>query len=667
MLYREKNATNDSVIKMLFFIILSLSVATYISTINYLLFHTIVELFSVVVACSISLMAFNNYNISKNHYITFLGIAYGFIAGFDLLHTLAFEGMGVFKVGGNNLATQLWTIARYMESISLLIALLYLKKKLNTKPVIITYLITSLTFLMVVFYWSIFPDCYVEDIGLTMFKIVSEYIISIIIVITIVLLMYNRRYFKSQIFWLICFSLIATILSELAFTLYVDVYGIFNMTGHLLKLLSFYFIYKGIVEVNFKLPYEEAHKSQESYKNLVDIIPTGICIINEGTLCFANSGFLKLLGVNALDQILDKPILNYIDSSSHNLLTECINQIKEEKINESKEIELRRHDGKILFIEFKGTKYVDFAENAILIIMQDISAQKKAEKLENNLIKQKNLLRQSEEYDRLKTEFFNNLSHELRTPLNLIFSTIQLLEINLQAFKDVKVKKYMGSLRQNCYRMLRLINNLLDITKLDEGYFKLNLRNHNIVAIVEDITLSIAQQAEKNGINLVFDTNVEEKTLAIDPNAIERIILNLLSNALKFTNRGDEVIVTLLDKGETITISVKDSGIGIPQDKLNDIFDRFKQVEKPHKGNHQGTGIGLALVESLVKMHEGVIIARSNYGEGAEFIISLPVKEMREDNQLSLSNQSEDNLKRHVESIRIEFSDIYSLEHLGQN
>ena len=211
-------------------------------------------------------------------------------------------------------------------------------------------------------------------------------------------------------------------------------------------------------------------------------------------------------------------------------------------------------------------------------------------------------------------------------------------------------------MKQNASRLLRLINNLIDITKIDSNYFNIDLQNCNIVSVVEDITLSVAQYVENKDIQIIFDTDSEEKIIACDPDKIERIILNLISNSIKFTEVGGCIIVDIHDKQDKVIISVKDTGIGIPKEKLKVIFNRFAQVDKSTTRNHEGSGIGLSLVKSLVEMHEGIIEVKSKYGRGTEFIIELPVKLLNEEGIVKKNK----NIKHDkVERIHIEFSDIY--------
>lgn len=291
-------------------------------------------------------------------------------------------------------------------------------------------------------------------------------------------------------------------------------------------------------------------------------------------------------------------------------------------------------------------------------------AMKNAEKdkilrLQNIIKKQNEILKTTVDRDKVRTEFFANLSHEFRTPLNLIFSSLQLCNIIIkkdQLSQNEKLNKYMNVINQNCYRLIRLVNNMIDITKIDAGFFRLDLNNYNIVNIVENITLSIVEYVRNKGINLTFDTDVEEKIIACDADKIERIILNLISNAIKFTEQGGYLYVTITDRENTVRISVKDTGIGMPKEKLNCIFERFVQVGKPCERAQTGSGIGLCLVKSLVEMHGGTINVKSDIGKGTEFIIDLPAKTIKDK---KIVEDVQFNYEDKVDRINVEFSDIY--------
>ena len=281
---------------------------------------------------------------------------------------------------------------------------------------------------------------------------------------------------------------------------------------------------------------------------------------------------------------------------------------------------------------------------------------------EESLHESQKLLDEAIKYDRLKTEFFANISHELRTPLNIVLATVQLLYLYLQDGSLIssgnKISNHLKVVQQNCFRLIRLVNNLIDITKIDAGYFDIHLENLNIVEIIEDITLSVADYIKSKGIHLIFDTEIEEKIMAFDPDKIERILLNLLSNAVKFSKPGAEIEVFIEDLKDRVRIQVKDTGIGIAEDKLDSIFERFVQVDRSLTRNHEGSGIGLSLVKALVEKHEGTISVESELGKGTTFLIELPAKIISTVKSTDKSKISSS--YNHVEKINIEFSDTYS-------
>ncbi|GAA0182861.1 hypothetical protein SH2C18_51540 [Clostridium sediminicola] len=324
-------------------------------------------------------------------------------------------------------------------------------------------------------------------------------------------------------------------------------------------------------------------------------------------------------------------------------------------------------------------KHVRYFESTIKMISKLLEKQIEQQKTEAILTEKKNKLQQEVdnqtkelkevlEYDMLKTEFFSNISHELRTPINVIYSALQNVNFFMKEIKTEnreeknKVQKYIVTMKQNCHRLIRLINNFLDITKFDSGYSELELQNYNIVECVENITLSVVDYIESTGVEIIFDTNEEEKIIAIDPLQIERVILNLLSNAIKFTKPGGKIVVNLFVHENNVMISVKDTGVGIPEKKLDNIFERFVQADKSFSREKEGSGIGLSLVKSIIEGHGGNISVNSEVGHGTEFNINLPVKVILEDDsnerKIKKNNHLRDN-NDHIERVSIEFSDIY--------
>lgn len=206
----------------------------------------------------------------------------------------------------------------------------------------------------------------------------------------------------------------------------------------------------------------------------------------------------------------------------------------------------------------------------------------------------------------------------------------------------------------NSLRLVRLINNLLDSTRIDAGFISFTPINADIVRFIEDICGSIVEFIEFNNMHLIFDTNKEEDIVLFDPDIIERTMLNLLSNAVKFNKKYGNIYVNLCTKEDKIIISVKDEGIGIPKEKANCIFERFEQVQSKDRIEKQGSGIGLYLVKSLVTLHGGSIKVNSKVNQGSEFIVVIPKQVIKNGEEFLMKKNEEVRYSR----ANIEFSDI---------
>lgn len=234
----------------------SLVLLYFSSSYNYLLFHSLAEVFSICIAYTIFIIAWNSQHYLDNDYLLFIGISYLFIGTIDLFHTLSYKGMRIF-VDYDYYANQLWIAARYMEAIAMLLALVFLvrKKKMNSTVVFVAFLVSTALIMLSIFVWKLFPVCFVEGKGLTRFKVVSEYVISGILLLVTLLLYKFRRYFDAKVFRLLILSLLFTIASELAFTFYVSNYDFSNLVGHYFKILSFYVLYKAIIVKGINAPF----------------------------------------------------------------------------------------------------------------------------------------------------------------------------------------------------------------------------------------------------------------------------------------------------------------------------------------------------------------------------------------------------------------------------
>jgi len=307
-------------------------------------------------------------------------------------------------------------------------------------------------------------------------------------------------------------------------------------------------------------------------------------------------------------------------------------------------------NGEYIWVSFSHISFIEENSKKIrtIIILREIAERLRLQMEWERLSKEL-------EYEKLKSEFISKVSHELRTPLNVIYGIVQLLEIfrkNDATFIE-NYDKFYPVLKQNMYRLLRLTNNIIDLTSIDAGCMGLNLENVNIVSLIEDICTSANNYFNDKNIKIIYNPHFEEKYIACDVEKIEKIILNILSNAVKFSKEDKKIFVEVSEDEENIFIIIKDNGIGIPDELQKVIFDRFKQADFSFTRKNEGSGIGLSIAQEFVKMHGGEILLNSKEGEGSEFIIRLP-KNYIQDEVAATKIVN----KNHLETVNIEFSDI---------
>ncbi len=346
---------------------------------------------------------------------------------------------------------------------------------------------------------------------------------------------------------------------------------------------------------------------------------------NKAALDFFKKALEDIQGSLAQKLFFDKT-----KTSSKKLYNNLI--IKAIETSQKTEGEIQLRNNKTL-----KTKIIPFKEKnnsfrGIIQISSNISNKKDLQK-KVKLNQQKNIL-------------LDSLSHDLRTPLNLIYSATQLLETKTT---DKTFETYIEIIQNNYFLLLKMVNNMLDMSKIDAGHYKLNLQNNDIVKITRNMLDSLKEVVKSKQRKLIFQTEFNKKIIACDMFNIERVILNLLSNAIKFTEKNDKIIVSLNQDKNFIILKIKDTGIGIKKENLNQIFKRFSQANQ----NNQGTGLGLTIAKYIIKLHGGEIAVESKPGKFTEFIIKLP------DRKINNSKESNNRLYT-INNIALEFSDIIS-------
>lgn len=642
-------------------ILLSICILTYfISRINYLLFHSIIELSTVIFGLTLMIIVFATIKVSENSNLTFLGICYGFISLIDIFHIFTYKGLGIILTDTNT-PIQLYVSARYYECIVLMLSVKYINKKFNIKSLVILNTICTIFILLGILVFDFFPKCFVEGYGLTNFKIVSEYIISIGLFIVIFLYIKSEDEITKGNKKLFITALLLEVLSELTFNLYIDVYSIADFLGHILKFLSYYYFFK-VLLINLIInPYDmlfqklnkktvELEKSNKYYKRLMNFIPDGIVVLDGDKIKFGNKRFCEMLQIKDNKNIINSSISKFIHSKYHDLLYKRLNEKDKSILLNPVEYEFINEGNKI-FAETSSLAMNGEDREYLIVAIRNITDRKNAEKT-------KELLREKKKEEEIKSNFFANISHELKTPINVIYSAVQLQNNYLHKLDKESIGKYNKIIDQNCLRLIRLINNLIDITKIETDFFNPIMNIENIVTIVEDITLSVVSYVERKNISLIFDTEEEEIYVRCDKNLIERIMLNVLSNAFKYGKESGNIYVSIWSNDDIVTINIKDNGVGIPEDMQSKIFSRFQKVDKSLSRDNEGTGIGLSLVKSLVELQGGNIRLRSKVDYGTEISISFPIE--KECLEIAATMEEPINYEKNISrAIELEFSDIY--------
>ncbi|MHB8772045.1 MAG: MASE3 domain-containing protein [Syntrophales bacterium] len=596
-----------------------------ISRYSYTLFHMLAELYSIVIGFSLFLLTWNSRRIIDNNYLIFIGIAYFFVAGIDLVHTLAYKGMDIFAGYGTNLPTQLWIAARSLTACSLLAAPFTIRRKLRTGPILAGY--TAITILLLVsVFCGHFPDCHVEGSGLTQFKIFGEYVISAILLAALLMLLAKRQHFDRDVLSLLVLSIATTIGSELAFTFYIGVFDLSNLVGHYLKIIAFYLIYKAIIETGLAKPYalmfrnlkqtEAAlRESEEQYRSLFEHMTEGFALHeivcndrgepSDYRFLDINPAFERFTGLKRADVI-------------GKLVTEVLPDIEPGWIATFGEVTMTGNP--VHFENYAAPlkrHYEVFAyrpaPRQFAVIFMDVTVRKQAE---TELKRHAALL---EETNREMESFSYSVSHDLRAPLRAIEGYARMIIKRQEAAFDAETRRQFDLIQENARMMGQLIDDILAFSRLG--------RQPVTGEAIDMETLVREVWGELRTINPDRQMNLTIGRLPAgcgDRALLKQVVANLLSNAVKFTGTRNPAAIEVGGEereGETAYF-VKDNGVGFDMrfsDRLFVVFQRLHAVEE-----FEGTGVGLAIVQRIVLRHGGRVWAESEPDRGATFWFSLP-------------------------------------------
>jgi PAS domain S-box-containing protein len=615
---------------------------------SYLLFHSLAEMFSITIACGIFIVAWNSRRFLDNMYLLFIGIAYLFVAGVDLMHVLSYKGMGVFRGYDANLPTQFWIAGRYAESLSLLIAPFILGRKLKINMMLLCYVAAISLFLGSIFYWKIFPDCFIEGEGLTPFKKISEYIISLILFASIAMLWRKQSEFDEHVLHLLSASIILTICAELAFTFYVHVYGLSNLVGHFLKIISFYLIYKAIIVTGMSKPFDLLFRNlkqskeslEEDSKELEKQVNVRTNQLNEtiyllkheikehkqaekellriskafesasdaigmtdprGNHIYQNMAFTKLFGYTAKE--LDSaggPTVVYVDKS---VAKDVFDNIMSGK-SWNGEIEMISKSGQKFPALVRADAIKDKTDNIVGLIgiITDITEHKKISKdlLESKKDLQKLagrlILNQEEELRRLARELHDDLTQQL--------AVIAIDAGNIiQQFKDLPPSVFSTV----SYIKDRLIKVSKDVHNMSRDLHPSILDDLGLVRAVKS---ECSNFSSRMGIVVMFTPKNVPDTI---PNnialTIYRIIQEGLSNIVNHAN-AKNAYVFLECNNNSIFLTIRDTGTG---------FD-------PAKVKHKAA-LGIGSMRERARLVNGKFSITSKPGKGTSIEVRIPLKQ----------------------------------------
>lgn len=599
-----------------------------ISRYNYLLFHSLAELFSIVVAGCIFIIAWNARHLLDNAYLLFIGIASLFIGGIDLVHTLAYKGMGVFPRYDANLPTQLWIAARYLQAVTLLVAPWFLRRKGRSAWWVVAGFSLVTALLLASIFGGVFPDCYIEGSGLTPFKKASEYVISGILVLALGLLLRVREALALPVRRFLGGAILATIGSELAFTFYVSVYGFSNLVGHLLKILAFYLIYRALIETGFRKPYQLLFRELKQHETLLrqerdraqsylDIAGVMLVVVDaDQTVQLINQRGCEILGCEE-GSILGK---NWFDTfiperDREGRLRDFL-QLMAGAVEPSRYLEtiVCTAEGGERLIAWHNSLLTDAAGNTIgtLSSGQDVTEQRKLEEEREQALEE--LARSNQELE----HFAHIVSHDLQEPLRMVTSFLDLLARRYQDRLDADADEFIGYAVDGANRMQTLIRDLLTYARV--GTRGEPLKPTDSKAVVDRILSYLQLTIQETAATVTY---AALPTVMADETQLGQVFQNLIGNALKF--RGTEpprIEISARRQGDMWAFSVRDNGIGIDPRQAERIFQIFQRLHT--REEYPGTGIGLALCKKIVERHGGQIWVESQPGQGATFRFTLP-------------------------------------------
>ena len=583
---------------------------------SYLLFHTIIELFSIVVAFAVFIVAWNTRKMQDNNYLQFVGISYIFIGALDLLHTLTYKGMSILPENAF-FANQFWVATRFMEAVTLVAGFYFLKGSRKLKPdlIFLGYFCFSTLVIFAILIWQVFPVCFIDGVGQTPFKIYAEYTIIATLLIAGILLISYKDKFSPQVYQLLIYSLVFTILSEFCFTLYVSNYSTANEMGHYAKLIAFFLIYKANVETGFLTPtgviFKNLKDNEETYRTLAENMPGLILRFDDELECI----YMNTTAKDIIDENEGLALTGNKGKSTDGalLLTvrTAIEQVKAAGTIQNTSISLDSNGTSYFYAVQVIPEYSTLTtDNTYLVICQDVTQLKVAEQ-------------QMKELNGTKDKLFSIIAHDLKNPFTSLLAFSELIYKNADKLNSSKIEQMALRMNQSAKQAYALLENLLSWSRIQTGALK---PYHEVISVsqlfteAEDLTSPLA--AAKN-ITIAI-AQAGELAIYADRQMIATVLRNLISNAIKFSYAESEVKVEAESKGDAILFTVTDRGIGIESNNQELLLNIDNKFSTPGTAAEKGTGLGLVLCREFVELNGGEIWLESDFGIGTKFYFTVP-------------------------------------------
>lgn len=601
----------------------SLLVLFYIHLHNFLMFHLLVEIFSVMVAFAIFLFAWNTRDNIHNSSLTLLGAAYLTIGAIDLLHTFSYEGMGVLHGYGADTAAQLWIAARYIEGITLAVAPLVIARRVTMDRALIVYGSIFILVLAALFFYPVFPACYIEGAGLTLFKKISEYIIAAILVAALVAWNRQRKHYDTAVFKLLAASIVFTIVSEMMSTLYTNVHGLSNILGHFFKLVSFWLIYKAIIETGLRQPFSillrELAVSERRFRDLVDTLPTGICEVDpELNVTYINPAGRAITGYAAEDFEAGVHLGSLLVAKELQKKKKRLMDLSQGRPIDSTEYHLVRKDGSRADVIMNSTPiYRNGQLASIQTSLIDVT----------ELSHLKNDLQQAQKMESIAI-LAGGMAHRINNMLMGIMGRLEIMKLSAGQRAAVGVKAYDEVLR-GCERIASLIKQLLAYSRGGRYQTEVIDLNGFVQKYVEGLRGKL-----KPGVRVGFAPQTGRPEVEADARQLQIVVAEVVTNALEAVDDAGAVDLSLelvhidseengnrygMHPGDYILLSVRDNGGGMTEEVRARIYEPFYSTKFP------GRGLGMAAVYGIVKNHGGYIGIDSRPDQGTTVRVWLPM------------------------------------------